>query len=83
MAAVRGMARPGIMAEVGGGVSGGQSPHRVHTRAVDDPSVSKSVFTITEKAPTSAFTYRVSHITVSTLFLLFSQVLEHIQRNFS
>ena len=58
MAAVRGMARPGIMAEVGGGVSGGQSPHRVHTRAVDDPSVSKSVFTITEKAPTSAFTYK-------------------------
>ena len=45
------------MAEVGGGVSGGQSPHRVHTRAVDDPSVSKSVFTITEKAPTRAFSW--------------------------
>ena len=27
--------------------------------------------------------YRVSHNTVSTLFLLFSRVLEHIQRNFS
>ena len=27
--------------------------------------------------------YRVSHITVSTLFLLFSWVLEDIQRNFS
>ena len=26
--------------------------------------------------------YRVSHITGPTLFLLFSQVLEHIQRNF-
>ena len=54
---MRGMARPGIMAEVGGGVSGGQSPHRVHTGAVDDPSVSKSVFTITEKAPTRAFSW--------------------------
>ena len=27
--------------------------------------------------------YRVSHITGPTLFLLFSRVLEHIQRNFS
>ena len=29
------------------------------------------------------FRYRVSHITGPTLFLLFSRVLEHIQRNFS
>ena len=28
-------------------------------------------------------TYRVSHITVSTLSLLFARVLDHIQRNFS
>ena len=73
MAAVRGMARPGIMAEVGGGVSGGQSPHRVHTGAVDDPSVSKSVFTITEKAPTRAFSW----LKAATTTFTFKTLLRH------
>ena len=36
-----------------------------------------------QKIITETLSYRVSHITGPTLFLLFSRVLEHIQRNFS
>ena len=42
--------------------------------------IKKSLYPVMSKLATK---YRVSHITGPTLFLLFSRVLEHIQRNFS
>ena len=40
-------------------------------RAADDPSVSQSVFTITEKAPTRAFSWLKTHTSTFTFKTLF------------